>query len=222
MKRLSIVLLGVVISLSVVAQTKAPVFSFLGIPIDGSKEKIYKALETKGFKELSLFDYASGMFNGEEVKVRVSTNCGVVDRIQVEYPYCSAENDARVKYNVLLSRFNRNAKYICIIPREEIPTDESISRRLQENSKFYDSIYFYLSPGVDAKQWEATFKMEYRKQYGKSLQNISYEEMEEALFCLPSSVSSTVSGIVWFTMADSHTININYINFKNRPRGEDL
>ena len=55
-----------------------------------------------------------------------------------------------------------------------------------------------------------------------STEKLSYEEMEEVLFCLQLSISAAVNGIVWFTMVDEHEININYVNLKNRPRGEDL
>ena len=164
----------------------------------------------------------TGMFNGESVRIYLSTNHGTVDRVKVVYPYCSKENDTRIKYNLLLSRFDRNAKYVCVSPRLEIPADENIYRNLRENSKYYDAVYFFLHPEINAKQWEDEFKQEYLKRNKKPLEGLSYEEMEEALFCLPMKVSAAVSGVVWFTMIDPHQININYVNLQNRPRGEDL
>ena len=198
-------------------------FAFMGIPIDGSKYQMIMALEAKGFEKKSFHDQLTGMFNGEEVTLEVSTNHGVVDRILVIYPSCSEANDTRIKYNTLLSRLNRNAKYVCINPRDELPADERIYWNLLENSKYYDAVYFYLQPDTASKQWADEFKEEYQKHYNKPMvSGLSYEEMEEALFCLPSRLSDAVSGVVWFTMVSVHQININYINFKNRPRGEDL
>lgn len=196
-------------------------FTFVGIPIGGTQDQMIKALERKGFKA-NYKGELTGMFNGEEVTVRISTNHGIVDRILVEYPYCSAENDTRIKYNMLLSRFARSEKYVCVNPQEEVPVKEELHRRITENSKYYDAVYFYLKKGINADQWVDDFKEEYRNSYNKPLAGLSYEEMEEALFCLPTRISGAVSGVVWFTMINSHEININYINFKNRPRGEDL
>lgn len=202
-------------------ETDENALKFMGVPIDGPEEQFFDALVAKGFKK-DYHDYATGMFNGEQVKVYLSTNHKIVDRVRVVYPYCSEDNNTRVKYNILLSRFNRNAKYVCIDPRFEVPADEEIYWVLNKNSKAYDAVYFYLHPEVNANDWVAEFKQEYEKRYRKPLHGLSYEEMEEALFCLPINVSASVSGVVWFTMVDVHSIEINYINFKNRPRGEDL
>lgn len=204
------------------AETDESALKFMGIPIDGPAVQFFDALKARGFKKGYSDDYATGMFNGEEVRVYLSTNHKLVDRVRVIYPYSSEENNTRVKYNMLLSRFNRNAKYVCVNPRGEVPTDESIYRKLRENTKSYDAVYFFLHPEINAKVWVEEFKQEYQKRYNKPLQGLSYEEMEEALFCLPLKVSSAVCGVVWFTMTSVHEIDINYVNFKNRPRGEDL
>lgn len=225
MKRIVVCFIGALLtSVALFAQVKAleNSLTFSRVPIDGSKAQVIKALEAEGFEYLDIYDYLTGMFNGEKVKLRISTNHGIVDRIIVEYPYCSAENDTRVKYNMLLSRFNRSEKYVCVNPRSEVPATENLYRVIHENSKYYDAVYFYLNPEINAGQWVNSFKAEYQKLYNRPLKGLSYEEMEEALFCLPSSLSSAVSGAVWFTLIDSHVVNINYINFMNRPRGEDL
>ena len=203
--------------------TDESALKFVGVPIDGTKEQMIEALEEKGFQKEPFNDsMATGMFNGELVTLFLSTNHGIVDRVKVVYPRCNAANDTRVKYNMLLSRFNRNAKYVCVNTRPEVPADENIYLKLQANTKEYDAVYFFLHPEVNAKGWVEEFKREYQKLYKKPLQGLSYEEMEEALFCLPMKVSAAVSGVVWFTMTSVHDININYINFKNRPHGEDL
>lgn len=204
------------------AETDDSVLRFVGVPIGGSKETMFEALKARGFEKVYLDDYMTGVFNGENVQVHFSTNHGIVDVVKVVYPYCSEENDTRIKYNLLLSRFNRNAKYICVNPRVEVPIDERIYWKLDANSKHYDAIYFFLRPEINANDWVADFKQEYHKRNNKPLEGLSYEEMEEALFSLPMRVSAAISGVVWFTMVDIHRININYVNLNNRPRGEDL
>lgn len=198
------------------------VFMFLGIPIDGTKEAMISALKENHFNQHYSGDYLTGIFNGEDVRLYIGTNHGIVDKITVEYPYCSDDNDTRVKYNTLLSRFNRNSKYISINPRIDIPIEEEIYITLNKNSKYYDAIYFFLQPNITRMEWVRQFKQEYQGRYNKPLDGLSYEELEEALFCLPSELSEAVSGIVWFTLTDPHRIKINYVNLNNRPHGEDL
>lgn len=200
--------------------TDETALKFVGVPIGGTKEQMFNALKAKGF-EMG-YNGMTGMFNGEHVTLHLNTNHGIVDWVKVVYPRCSEENDTRIKYNTLLSRFNRNAKYVCVNPRAEVPAEERIYWKINENTKYYDAVYFYLHPEINAKEWVEEFKQEYQKRYKKPLQGLSYVEIEETLFCLPMKVSAAISGIVWFTMVDIHEININYVNFKNRPRGEDL
>lgn len=198
------------------------VIKFMGIPIDGDPAQFAKALQTKGFVSDSWSGELRGLFNGENVSIDISTNHNIVDRVIVEYPRCSEDNDTRIKYNTLLSRFGRNAKYVSLAPRNELPAGEHIYSNISSNSKYYDVVYFYLHPDVNPNTWKEDFKTAYAERYSKPIEKLSYEEMEEVLFCLPLSVSAAVNGIVWFTMVDEHEININYVNLKNRPRGEDL
>ena len=198
------------------------VFKFLGIPIDGTKEAMISALEENHFNQYYSGDYLTGIFNGENVRLYIGTNHGIVDMITVEYPRYSDDNDTRVKYNTLLSRFNRNSKYISINPRIAIPIEEKIYFKLNKNSKYYDAVYFFLQPDIKRSEWVSQFKQEYQRRYNKSLDGLSYEELEEALFCLSSELSEAVSGIVWFTLTDPHRIKIHYVNLGNRPHGEDL
>lgn len=202
-------------------ETDESVLKFMDVPIDGLKSQMIVELEDKGFRG-DLSGKMTGMFNGEKVSLSISTNHGLVDGVMVEYPRCERSNDTRVKYNVLLSRFNRNAKYVSVSPRAEIPAGEDILNNIGRNSKYYDAVYFFLRPEISVKQWTEDFKQEYQKHYNKPQQGLSYEEMEEALFCLPMKTTSAVSGVVWFTMSDPYSIIINYVNLNNRPRGEDL
>jgi hypothetical protein len=111
---------------------------------------------------------------------------------------------------------------VSLAPRNELPAGEHIYLNISSNSKYYDVVYFYLHPDVNPNTWKEDFKTAYAERYSKPIEKLSYEEMEEVLFCLPLSISAAVNGIVWFTMVDEHEININYVNLKNRPRGEDL
>lgn len=202
--------------------TDETALKFMGIPIDGSVDNMIEELKDRGFEHGYGDDYLSGIFNGEKVRVHISTNHNVVDRIKVVYPYCSEDNDTRIKYNTLLSRFNRNAKYVSLNPRGEIPADERLFWNIQSNSKFYDVAYFYLLPEIKPEEWKAEFNSEYRKHFSKPIESLSYDELEEVLLCMPMKIRNAISGIVWFTLPNVHYINIYYDNLQNRPRGEDL
>lgn len=207
-------------SLTCLAQAEGQ-FTFMGIPLEGNKADMVQALKEKGFNR-DVFDTITGIFNGENVELYISTNNGIVDRIRVQYPYCSETNDTRIKYNSLLSRFNRNPKYISVFKMGEVPMNEGIYTNISRNTKYYDVIYFYLKPGVSPDAWIADLSSAYLLKYAKPIEPLSYEETEEALFCLPESITDAIGGIVWFTMITNHQIEINYINLKNRPKGEDL
>ena len=195
---------------------------FLGIPIDGGKKEVISKLTELGFQKEYGEDILTGIFNGENVKLQISTNHGIVDRIIVEYPSTSSNNDTRIKYNTLLSRFNRNAKYVSLSPRAEIPVSENLALKLHDNSKYYDAAYFFLQNSTNTEDWKKYFAAEYCKRYSTPFESISYEELEEALFCLPKTIRSAINGIVWFTITDVRHIAIYYDNLHNRPHGEDL
>ena len=211
-------------AIAAVAQTDKSVFTFMGVPVDGSKEQMFLSLNKKGLETRSFFGnkYLWGTFNGENVEVNIYTNNGKVDRVNVKYPYCSESNDTRIKYNTLLSRFGMSTKYVSLVSRDELPPEEQISLNIRNNSKFYDEAFFYLKPSVEPQGWIAGMRNDYELYYGKPLTHLSYEELEEALFCLPDKYWKAVGGVVWFTMESTNQIYINYINLKNRPKGEDL
>ena len=197
------------------------VLTFMGIPVDGSKEQMYDRLREKGFSEYLWEDYLEGIFNGEKVRVYIGTNHDIVDRIKVEFPY-TEECLNKVKYNTLVSRFGRTLKYMELRENKVIPDDEDISREIILNKKVYDAVYYLFRSGVDAKALKDDFFHEYSARYKKPLSALTQIEIEEVLFNLPKRISDAVSGIVWFTLPNKNKIELYYDNLKNRPRGEDL
>ena len=197
------------------------VLRFLGIPVDGPKERMIERLKEKGFNGEWWDDYLEGIFNGEKVRVYIGTNHGNVDRIKVVYP-SNDDRVTKVKYNTLLSRFGRNSKYTELRENKEIPEDERVSFEITVRGKIYDAVYYVLLPGVDPNSWKDDFYREYKAKYKKPLSELTQEEVEEVLFCLPQRIPDAVSGVVWFTLQSARSIVLYYDNLKNRPRGEDL
>ena len=197
------------------------VLTFMGIPIDGSKEQMVGRLKEKGFSGYSWNEYLEGIFNGENVRVFIGTNHGIVDRIKVVFPH-TEERLNKVKYNTLISRFARNPKYTELRENKVIPEDEDISYEITLHDKVYDAVYYLLRQDVDANSWKEDFDREYNARYKKPLSGLTQIEIEEILFCLPGRISDAVSGVVWFTLPGEYRIELYYDNLKNRPRGEDL
>ena len=166
-------------------------------------------------------EYLEGIFNGENVRVHIGTNHGIIDRIKVVFPY-TEERLNKVKYNTLISRFGRNPKYTELRENKVIPEDEDISYEIALHDKVYDAIYYLLRSDVDASSWKEDFYREYNARYKKPLSGLTQIEIEEVLFSLPKRISDAIIGIVWFTLPNDNRIELYYDNLKNRPRGEDL
>ena len=202
-------------------QDDSDVLKFLGIPVDGSKEQMIERLKEKGFSGNWWEEYLEGIFNGEKVRVYIGTNHGIVDRIKVIYP-STDDRVTKVKYNTLLSRFGRNSKYTELRENREISENERISFEITVQGRIYDAMYYVLQSDIDAASWKEDFYREYKARYKKPLSELTQEEVEEVLFCLPSRIPDAVSGVVWFTLQSARSIVLYYDNLKNRPRGEDL
>ena len=174
-------------------------------------------LVDKGFEDFR-DNMVEGIFNGEDSRIEIRTNNGVVDRIKVRYSDSYLDEEVRIKYNNLLSRFLRNDKYVSVANFSPIMADDRFFNR----KNHYDSYFFQLYEGVDANQWVGDFKRTYGTLYSEPLNTLSYEELEEVVMCLPQAISDAIRGVVWFTIDEFDHIEIYYDNFSSRPRGEDL
>lgn len=206
----------------VVGSARPGVIKFLDIPVDGNRNTLETALKAKGFsREYRTSEVLEGVFNGETVELIISTNHDVVDRIQIKYPYLQ-EEEIRIKFNNLISRYGRTGKYVTLRNNQPISETEPFAKNLAFNKKRYDAIFYFLEPDVDAVTWKASFMKEYNKRYSKDLQTLSQEEVEEIMFCLPEEIVNSISGVVWFYLRNSNHLEVFYDNMKNRPHGEDL
>lgn len=149
MKKKFLTLFFVCFSLTAVAQgVPENMFTFLGIPIDGSEQAMKAQLKQKGFKENIGLDYLTGQFNGEPVNVYVHTNHQIVDRVFVAFQP-TTEYEIRRKYNHLLAQFQNNGKYLdWWWDNEEIPINEDISYEISINHKRYEAIFGYVNPDM--------------------------------------------------------------------------
>ena len=102
------------------------VLKFLGIPIDGTESQFTTELKSKGFTYNFYTESYKGQFNGKSVDIYIHTNHNLVDRVYVSFPPTTEEN-IRIDFNLLLSQFKKNSKYIDLSMNEEIPESDDIS-----------------------------------------------------------------------------------------------
>lgn len=90
------------------------VTTFMGIPIDGTKNEMIKQLKSKGFrlvnKKLGVLE---GEFNGNKSQVYIMTNRNKVNRITVCDKYSSTNGKLVIsRFNRIVNQFYKNDNYI--------------------------------------------------------------------------------------------------------------
>lgn len=151
MKRLLASILLTLVSCLLFAQKSTDnTLKFLGIPVDGTEQRMIASLKEKGFSYNTAQGYLTGQFNGEEVTVYIHTNHNLVDRIYVSFPSTTSESDIRNKFNRLISQFENNNKYTSFMATNEpIPFDEDISYEMSVHDKRYQASFRYMNPDID-------------------------------------------------------------------------
>lgn len=154
MKRIIMMMLAAILSLSVFAQKD--VTKFLGIPVDGTVQKMKEKLLKKGFKDDCYNkNQVSGWFNGDQVVVTMAgDNNNKLWRVGVAITAQCNGADIKIRFNNLCQQFYRNKKYIPRTSKENclIPEDEDVDYNISINHKRYDAVFYQLSqdnPSID-------------------------------------------------------------------------
>lgn len=122
------------------------VTTFLGIPVDGSKDTMVAKLKTKGFRQVNS-DYLQGVFNGEEVLLSIGVNGNKVRRIAVFGRPCN-EQQIKVRFNHLIHQFKNSEKYKVVFA-ELLSEKENISYEITVNNKAYGASFYQLPEDSD-------------------------------------------------------------------------
>lgn len=85
------------------------VTTFMGIPIDGTKDEMIKKLEEKGFTKDA--EFLRGKFYGEDVLLSIGEDNDLVSTIYIIFNDSSMD-EAKTLYNSLVADFSKNKKYI--------------------------------------------------------------------------------------------------------------
>lgn len=147
MKKLLSIAVLLFTSLSLFAQSD--VTKFLGIPVDGFKPDMIRALKEKGFvSSITDKDILEGEFNGTQVNVYIATNNNEVYRIMVYDAKTMDETDIKIRFNRLCDQFSNNKNYFELDEDgQKIPDDENISYEISVHDKRYEAI-FYQEPNI--------------------------------------------------------------------------
>ena len=176
MKKISSVLLLFLLSISIYAQQN--VTKFLGIPVDGSKAAMIQKLKEKGFTYNTTTDFLEGVFNGEEVYIRIQTNKNKVWRIAVGNKTGRRdEGQIKIMYNKLFQQFEDNSNYTISKTSHKLSDSEDISYEISVNNKQYAATFYQL-PYEGAQNRIVWFTI--AKEYGEYYIMIFYENENNA------------------------------------------
>lgn len=119
------------------------VTTFMGIPIDGTKNNMINQLQLKGFTIVDRNEGClEGEFNGKDSYIYILTNRSKVYRICVVDKYVSGEQQIILRFNRIIRQFSENENYFlpfgCSIDDMFIPDSE---RRLWYNIKYENKTY---------------------------------------------------------------------------------
>ncbi len=226
MKLILSIITSLLLSFGVYAQSD--VTKFLGIPVDGSKKEMVKALKKKGFKTSNTDKEAlQGEFNGSTVNVFVLETSGQVSRIAVLPIYGSSATDTKIAFNNLCSQFLSKDNYVArdndiIIPTYNdisIPSDEDISYEMRVNGKRYEAPFIQLPAPRDSILME----IEPLKYVSITVSDESGNEID--LHSYLELLTKYSNNSVWFKIEEQYGkfyIALFYDNNNNRANGEDL
>ena len=242
MKKLLSFVIGILIMCSTVFGQSESTLKFLGIPVDGSKPKMIRALKSKGFEYDSESGFLIGNFNGRESHIGIVENHGKVYRVVVfDADTCNAE-EIRIRFNNLIHQFeNSNGKYYYIFPNEMIPEDEDIHYEILVNKKEYIAEFRYnplygndelRDELINEAVEESKLSIEETKDE-KAIGDITYGEFYSDKDNYDRLISSIVrskviqmsNSSVWFNIFEfygKYYIGLYYDNLLNAPNGEDL
>lgn len=200
----------------------------MGIPVDGSKKEVVKALKKKGFKASKTDkDALQGVFNGSTVNVYVLETCDKVSRIAVLPVYGSNSTDAKIAFNNLCSQFLNKDNYVArdndiIIPTYKdisIPSDEDISYEMRVNGKRYEASFVQLPAPRDS----ILSKIEPLKNIVMTLSDENGNKID--LHSYLELLTKYSKNSVWFKIEEQYGkfyVALFYDNEYNRANGEDL
>ena len=241
MKKLLSFIIGILIMCSTVFGQSESTLKFLGIPVDGSKSEMVKALKAKGFEYDSESDFLIGDFNGKKSEIGIVENHGKVCRVVVFDANTCDEGQIKIRFNNFIHQFENNDKYFYIFPNDIIPEDEDIHYEILVNKKEYIAEFMYnplygndeLRDKVINEAVEESKLFLEEKKDEKNIDGITFGEFYSdkdnydklISFHLGLKVIQMSNSSIWFKIFEhygKYYIGLYYDNLLNAPNGEDL
>ncbi|MCQ2326309.1 MAG: hypothetical protein MJZ71_01975 [Bacteroidales bacterium] len=206
------------------------VTTFLGIPVDGTKNEMKQKLITKGFslEKFKNDEAFTGEFNGTDVNIYITTNNNKVYRIMVCDANTRNEADIKIRFNKLVNQFQNNKRYIAL-EDYTLSDSEDISYEMSVHNKVYEAIFYQLPDmaKVDTLAMQEQARNELLKKYTEEqLQNPTEEIIAEAQeIAVNLGADIFFKKPVWFRICElygKYYIAIYYDNEYNHANGEDL
>ena len=227
MKKLLSIAVLLFTSLSLFAQSD--VTKFLGIPVDGFKPDMIRALKEKGFvSSITDKDILEGEFNGTQVNVYIATNNNKVYRIMVYDAKTMGETDIKIRFNRLCDQFSNNKNYIELDEDgQKIPDDENIRYEISVHDKRYEAIFYQVPNTTDTLALQNDMKAFALTKYSEEqLANPTPEIQEDIVkMAFDFTMQRMTMKPVWFMISEhygKYYITMFYDNEYNRANGEDL
>lgn len=224
MKVIKIVFLYLLlVSTCVIAQNtekSKDVTTFLGIPIDGTKNAMIQKLKNKGFTYDAKHDRLKGEFNGQKVNIYIVTNNNKVYRILVSDANYIDEAGIKIRFNNLCYQFENNPKYISLSEDHTIGEDEDISYEIMVNKKRYQAIFSQVNKEYATDVYERLNEVK-----NTSIDTIDTTSLTNSAIEGAVLLSSLMNKTVWFIIDEQYGeygILIYYDNGYNKANGEDL
>ena len=207
------------------------VTTFLGIPVDGTKEEMFQKLRQKGFiVSPHNPEVLIGEFNGEDVEIVVVTNKNRVWRIGVLDTEPKDEIIIKRKFNRLCSQFENHENYISPVPQGafNIPEDEDISFEMAMGNKLYSATFYQmLKYPIDTIGFTNLIKETLLSEIPEKIDTITPEmtnDVKEQLIrqIISDKIEKKSVGVAIMESNGQYVIGLCYDNMYNQANGEDL
>ena len=187
-----------------------------------------KNLIAKGFKPVTGQEFLEGEFNGTDVHVYIATNNNKVYRIMLCDANTQDEADIKIRFNKLVSQFERNKRYVAL-DKYTLSDDVNISYEMTVNNKNFDAIYYQNinTEKVDSTALLNSVKEELLTKYTKEQLENPTEDIKSdmVMTTMKAGLDLIEKKPVWFRISrylSKYYITMFYDNEYNHADGEDL
>ena len=202
------IVLFILMMLPVAVFGQKDITTFLGIPVDGTKNAMISKLTQKGFKKAApgkTYDLI-GEFNGEDVQLTIVTYKNKVWRIMVSDKNPCSEIDVRIRFNRLVDQFSKSDKYV--------------------TANFMEADSYFLDEDEDISSGISLFHK--IRKFGEQRvlhadEDVKNEAIKESLYYFADIINKKS---VWFMISgigyNKYSINLYYDNEYNHTTDSDL